>query len=663
MFNYSLRLQLSPNLDNADRIENLLDFCKKAKIDDVMFFIGSEDLFPGHVTKKQAENYVELILKVKKLLVEKGITVSLNPWTTMGHYDGGRKLTDGQDFNLMVGHDGVKAEVCTCPLCENWREYYVKTLNYYVDKIDPETLWLEDDFRLSGKQTGDGVITLGCFCDEHMKLFCNELGEDISREEFVARLTTDEKVRKVFLDVSRRVMEETINYLSTNVKNLNRLGLMTGGTYFKHGRRYSKFYEILGAGRKKSRIRQGLCAYRQISSQNYLSNVNRISHLTRLFAGDSADCVSEIENFPHGNYVKSLKFDKFQMLSALPLLFIGATFSIFDFTGNGAIEYDGLAKIYSEIKPLLSTVVGFNLLPTNGFGVKVLANEDVAYSAKIVGNYVDNYADDTGYMFSIFEGLGVACSYTADLDIKGETVAVSGQVLRSLGKERIEKLFENNFVIIMGDGVEALFEMGLNDLINATSYTRLKERDDPHTMEQLRSDEVVCGIRKLRATNHYASGDFINVQYAGERKVYTDMLNCFEEKVGDCATKVRNVLVLPFTPWYEMPLPWSLFTKLREYVLKQALYENSFNGYVTVDQVNVVPYAFKKDGLTYFIFVNSCDDDYDFITLRTDRKFTKLTVYTVESPLGHQVQWTCDDNEYKIKEQLKGLETYVVVCE
>ena len=149
--------------------------------------------------------------------------MSLNPWITTGHYDGGRKLVEGQDFNLLVGHDGIKAEVCTCPLCENWRKYYVETLNYYVKKINPETLWLEDDFRLSGKQTGNGIITMACFCDEHMKLFCAELGENISREEFVARLTTDGKVRKVFLDVSRNTMEKTLNYISANIKNLNRL--------------------------------------------------------------------------------------------------------------------------------------------------------------------------------------------------------------------------------------------------------------------------------------------------------------------------------------------------------------------------------------------------------------------------------------------------------
>ncbi len=662
MFNYSLRLQLSPNLDNGERIKNLLDFCEKAKIDDVMFFIGAEDLFIGHPTKIQAKKYVDLIVKLKNILAEKGITVSLNPWTTLGHYDGGRKLQEGQDFSTMVGHDGVKAEVCSCPICETWRKYYVDMLNYYVNEINPETLWLEDDFRLFGKQTGDGVIKLGCFCEEHMKLYRQELGADVTREQFVSRLSHDKKARKAYLDVNRRVMEETIDYLSNGVKNLNRLALMTGGTYFNHGRRDTELYKSLSKGRKKSRNRQALFAYRQISPQNYLSNVNRVSHLIRFFTGDTADCVSEIENFPHGLFVKSMKFDKFQMLSAIPLLFQGATFSIFDFTGNGVIEYDGFAKIYSEVKPLLSKVVGFNLLPANAYGVKVLANQDVAYSVKINGNYADNYSDDTGYMFSVFEGLGVACAYTDDQNIKGETVAISGQVLRSLDKKTIKKLFANNLVIIGGDGVETLFELGLNDLIGAKSYVRLKERDNPHTIEQLRGEDVVCGIMKLRATNHFASGDFIAVEYEKDRKVYSDMLSCYEEKIADCVTKVNNALILPFTPWREAPLPWSLFTKLREYVLKKAIVENAPNGYVTVDQVNVSPYAFSKEGKDYVMLVNASDDDYESITVKTDRQYTDVTLYNVENANGKKVAFVKDGDAYKIDCTLKGLDACVIVC-
>lgn len=661
MYNYSLRVQFSPNLDYEERMENLLDFCNLAKIDDVMFFIAAEDLFPGQVTKEQADKYVEIILKAKKILAEKGITVSLNPWTTLGHYDGGRKLKEGQNFDLMVGHNGVQADVCVCPESESWRKYYAQMLNYYIEKIDPETLWLEDDFRLYNKQTKKGFIGLACFCDKHMQLISNALGEKVSREDFVKRLSTDLKARKVYLDVMRKTMEDTLNYLSKEVKGLNRFGLMTGGVSFEHGRRFGEFFKILKSDRKKPRNRQALCCYRQISGQNYMSNVNRFSFLVRALTGDTAECVSEIENFPHGTQVKSVKFAKFQMLSSIPLLFMGATFSIFDFTGNGAIEYERLANTYAQIKPFMSKVQEFNLLPENAVGIKILVNQDVTYTSKIDGDYVGTDTHDTGYLFAMLEMLGISCAYTENTAIKGETVGVSGQVLRSLGVQKVKELFKNNFVILMGDGVEALFEMGLNHLISAKSYERLVERDDPHTMEQLSTDEKVCGITKLRATNHYASGDYINIVYDGETTVYTDMLNCFEQKVGDGLSRSEKALIIPFTPWYDAPLPYSLFTKLREYTIKKALYENAVN-YFTVAQTNVSPYVFEKDGLTYVMCVNFSDDDYDFLDISTDKKFSEFTLHTVENPSGATSKVEKTDDGYKIKETLKGLEAFVLVC-
>ncbi len=662
MYNYSLRLQFSPNINNEERMANLLDFCNLAKIDDVMFFIGAEDLFVGQITKEQAEKYVDVILKAKAVLEKKGITVSLNPWTTVGHYDGGRKLAKGQDFTLMVGHNGVKADICACPEDTKWREYYIEMLNYYIEKINPETLWLEDDFRLSNHQTINGFINLGCFCDKHMELYSKALGEVVTREEFVKRLGSDLKARKVFLDVVRKTLEDTLEYISTSVKGLNRFGLMTGGPSLEHGRRISKFFNTLKRDRKKPRNRQALCCYRQLSGQNYVSNLNRVSFFNRTLTGDTADCVSEIENFPHGNFVKSVKFAKFQMLSTIPLLFIGATFSIFDFTGNGAIEYERLANAYAEIKPFLSAFEEFKLLPENAVGVKILANQEVAYTSKIDGEYAGASTHDTGYLFALLEMLGIACAYTLDDEIKGETVGVCGQVLRSLGKEKIIKLFENNFVILMGDGVETLFELGLNDLIGAKSYQRKIERDDPHTMEEINGDEKVCGISKLRATNHYASGDYIDIIYGDDKTVYTNMLNCFEQKVGDCLTRSKKALIIPFTPWYEESLPYSLFVKLREYTIKKALYENAVNGYFTVAQTNVSPYVYQKDGETYIVCLNYSDDDYDCVEIKTENEYCDFTLYTVEKPNGYTPKVEKIDGVYKIKERLNGLETFVLKC-
>ena len=107
---YSLRFNLLPSMDFEKRMEALVEFCKEAAVDDVMFFISAEEVNTGHVTLEEAKAYTDVIQRAKAVLQEAGITISLNPWCTFSHYDGGRKLKEGQNFHTMVGHDGVRAE-------------------------------------------------------------------------------------------------------------------------------------------------------------------------------------------------------------------------------------------------------------------------------------------------------------------------------------------------------------------------------------------------------------------------------------------------------------------------------------------------------------------------------------------------------------------------
>ena len=266
MFRYHLRLQLPPTLNFEERLENMLDFCKKATIDEVMFFIGCEELAVGHITIKEAKPYVEVIQRASADLKALGIPVSLNPWMTLGHYDGARTLKDGQDFNTFVGHDGTKAKLVTCPACQQWRNYYVDLLNFYIDAVQPDIIWLEDDFRLHG-HASDKPIRLGCFCDEHMRLYNAQLGTAYDRETFVRLLDTDLDVRKAYLDVSRKTMTDTLQFIADHVRQ-RRFGLMTGGAYLGEGRKYDDFFTVLASdGRAKPLNRRAPRVARQFSPQ------------------------------------------------------------------------------------------------------------------------------------------------------------------------------------------------------------------------------------------------------------------------------------------------------------------------------------------------------------------------------------------------------------
>lgn len=662
MFNYTLRLQLPPTLNFEERLFNAIDFCEKAKIDEVMFFIGCEELNTGHITIEEAKPYVDTIKRASEFLKSRGIRISLNPWMTIGHYDGGKTLKKGQNFGTLVGDDGETSSMTACPLSQKWREYYVELLNFYVENLKPEVIWFEDDFRMEAHRAKK-VIVQGCFCDEHMQKYNAYLGTDYDRETFVKLLASDLKARKAFLDVTREATEQTLKFIVDNVKGQKRFGLMTGSTSFIEGRRFKRIFDILSSGGRETPLnRLSPLVARQSSPQlaGYLLNKNTM--IVRALSGDDTEFVTEMENNPHTMYTKSANFCRFQMLSAVPLLLSGATFSIFEFNGNGAVNYDRLAKTYSEIKPYLSAVEKLGLKNGHMRGVKAVLSEDIAYYAKIGSNdFLRGYHDQSGFIFATLETVGVACVYTTETDVKGETIALSGQVIRALDKQTVKRLFADNFVILMGEGVETLFDLGLNELIGAKSYAVRECRQTPVTMEQICGNEKIFGISKMRATSNFGAGNYVDVVYDGEETVLTDVLSYEQKVVGKGMVAIKNALIVPYLESDGMP--FALFNPLRELLVKRAIKTAEKGDYAFIKQENVSPYLFYKDGKTILLCVNYCDDDYEELHISINKDIKAFKAITVDEPNGFYPAIEKNGEEYVVSVKLKGEESLVLIAE
>ena len=78
----------------------------------------------------------------------------------------------------MVDMNGYKSETVACPFCENWRAYYAEFYTYLLHELEPEVVWVEEDFRLHNHAL---LAYGGCFCDEHMRRYNEKLGENYSR--------------------------------------------------------------------------------------------------------------------------------------------------------------------------------------------------------------------------------------------------------------------------------------------------------------------------------------------------------------------------------------------------------------------------------------------------------------------------------------------------
>jgi hypothetical protein len=347
-FEYSLRFALIPNIEEEKRISNLIAFCKRAKIDDVMFFIDAEEYNDGHTTKERAKPYVDLINKTKERLSEIGVTVSLNPWCSLGHGDRGRKT---HTYQTMVDWRGRQSTVCACPADALWLDDFISYYNYLIENIHPNTIWIEDDFRLHNHAP---LLYGGCFCPTHMKLYNERLGTNYSKEEFIEKVLQKgqpTKERAAFLEVNRTLFNEVSKQIGQCIVDRNvRIGLMTScpSNYYAEGRDLEKVLENLTTNRHSSQ-RVHLPAYVQSSPQAYWWYFALDSQQTSCFSHKDAYIMPELENYPHTIMNKCVQFSMFQIETASVLCAKGITMNIFDFFGNGVIDM-GIGKALRKLK-------------------------------------------------------------------------------------------------------------------------------------------------------------------------------------------------------------------------------------------------------------------------------------------------------------------------
>ena len=619
----------------------------------------------GHITKEEAKNWVDGIFRAKKLLTEQGIVTSLNPWVTLNHYDGGRKLKDGQNFRTMVGIDGVKTETVACPLCENWRKYYVDLINYYVSEIKPDVLWLEDDLRLSNHEP----TSYGCLCEEHVKLLNEKLSAHYSREELIQKILDDEKVRNAFIDLSRETIEETISYIIENVPMQKTFGVMTSGAAaaLREGRNHERLYSILSKNGEKPYNRLHLGAYRQMGVQEYAWGINSSAMWHRFIGEDGAHFVSEVESYPHTLYTKSANFTKFQIMTSAPLCLDGATLSIFEFNGNGIVDGEKYAKALKEIKPFLSKLNELNFKPSLMHGVYVLYDEKSPYTIQSKNRSWGEYCPKDSWWFAYLEQLGVACIYGKNVSVRGKVVALSGQVVRNYTKEQLVSLFANNFVLVNAECVETLMDMGLGSLVHASRCEWVQERTGKYSFEQVETGEEVSGEKELRATAQFFCGDYLHVTYADEnREIYTKLYDHYENVFADGIVRTGNVLVFPFRGRsQDFPIPISLLHPVREYAIKKAIDENSVSKSENffVKQENICPYVFKKNDRTFILLANFSDDECRRIDFRTEQEFERVRVITPELPKEKTIGFEYEQGNYRLWQRIAPQSCIVLVCD
>ncbi len=635
-FLHCLRITIVPGHHEQQRIESVVAFCKKHNFKNAMLFINAEEYNQGHMTIEEARPWVETMKRAKAALNAEGISVSVNPWIEIGHLERGRSLKPGQNFTTMVDYDGYESTLVACPMDDAWWEYFKEYYTYLLKEIEPEVIWVEDDFRLHNHAP---LKYGGCFCKHHMAAYNAKLGTNYTREEFtdlLFRKDANEDVKRAFLEVSRECMASLAKKIGDAVKAASpktQVGLMSSA-HIRHemeGRDWKAVHEGFAAGGEMIN-RLHMPMYMETGLKGYYTLFNAFTFVCRGQIPDEVKVYPEMENHSFNTFAKDSECVRFQVESALPLELSGMTYNIFDFAGNGAIEQYGYGETMHKIHPYLNGVLNCGYRFRDLQGVVFPVDEKMAYYKKIkVGNFM-SLSPEIPYFWARLQAYGIACCTTREKEMSGKTVALYSDIVASFTDEQLVKLFANNSVICDGSAVMVLVDRGLGHLIGVKGYSlEYASEESGRSYEQVAGDKLIYGIPGFRATALNGSGGYAKIEYEADVDVKSYIYNFHDEMIGFGDVQYGKHFIRPF---FGESICEHQFSPLRQMLMQDFVRQVS-PGTIMTEYEALYAYQSQQGNEAQVIFVNT-----------TVNPFNEL-VFTLGVPV-REIREVCRDGVTRV---------------
>ena len=659
---YSLRLGIDPHYWDQTKMDELKQLIHEAKLDDINLIINSEELNVGHVTKKQVEPWLAITRRFIEDLKDEPVTISMNPWTNLLHSDRGRHLTEDFKFRTMVDYQGVKATAVACPADPKFVEYIAEIYGMYAS-VQPSHIWLDDDFRHFNHKP----LTFGCFCEGHMAIFNQKLGDNLSREAFVARVFQEgapTKERRVFLEQAALEMNQIAEAIAEAVHEISpetRVGLMSSQPEYHalEGRDWHVLFEKLSIEHPAT-SRPHLPSYNEIPGLKYIREFNRnVRPVADMLPAD-ARMLPELENYMYSMYAKSNKFTQLQLETTLLVGAKGILFNFYDMMGNGVVQSYNHQKILAESKQLLDYSAQKPIKRHELKGVKVLYSPRTVYTRH--GGEQESLEE---MLPREFEWLALLSTFGInstlwDIEQKeqlnSEVVAISDQLLRNLSDEAIIALFEHNQVLLDGTSVAILFERQLAYLIKAKNYEWLVPQTGQHTYEEWNGSEAIEGVFKARMTVMQQIGHLASVEYESEVECLTSLYNENREAFGTGMAQVAGqFFVLPIR--YHLKYAWDgKYINYKEKIIKRFLAQSKVAYLIDMPVVQ-----FQQDDQRLY-FTNFSLDDFEEIRLclPEEQHLEQIFMTLISREDQRQVTLKKEADHFVLPYKLKAYETIIL---
>ncbi len=597
---YILRAVIHENIWKK-QVKEIIEFCKFANIDEVYLKEQCHQILMSPFVIEKHKEMGKIYCEIARELKQNNITHSINIATIAGHCDGETCSEETLPFQKFVGQNMVPNVSTCCILDENWQNYACEVGSIYA-KTGPSTIMVDDDFR----SVNHGEY-LGCFCPLHAKAVSAKLGENLTGEQLKDYVLSDseksKKVRKIWQEINFDAQMSAAKKISGAIhsidKNIN-VGLMNSGepNHSVQGRDIKALIQQFAA--KNKGVSRPLGGAYEDSLHQKLIDMHQGMALSIAQLPKDTVIVSEVENWPHTRYTKSISQTKLQMKLHVLAGADKVSMNIFDFMGTPYAQEPEFCDMIKENKKYLQDLYTKRQNKTqSGIGLlwhkNTSANID-AQSNMGMGILPERVCDN------LFAQLGIITCFE-----ESEVNYISGQYVKCISDDDVIRLLSKGAIL---DG-EAIFELDKRGFSKYLGCEVSGEISDFSAERLINSAFAGKFNENLLPTNwmrlHLKNKKIPSLKASGNSICLSQIENKEYEKIADGITLFENSLggKVCCIPAYIST--WTFAYRSRAFVLRNIV-KYLYNSDVPVfleDAVNVAPFYYvdenKKSALLALI--------------------------------------------------------------
>ena len=445
-------------------IEETVSYCRRLGIAEVVWMIDTDAFNHGFTSVDIVQEYLPWLHGARETCAENGLLSSINPWVTLGHYDGGH-YRDGpppEGFHWHVNPDGSEAVGQACPLSDGWRQWLLEVYRLYAS-VRPDKLWVEDDYRLFVGDCGQ----VGCYCRAHLDAFAEATGEGCDRPALVSRLLhpgPPDPLRARWFDFQGRRMVEICRELEQVVHRespATRLGLMN--SWSTDGRWWEDAVRAL-AGPHRPLARPSLGPYEEERPADFIPDRDTDHFKEIACLPPNTEICPELENWTPTPYAKSARMNRLQLIFSQAIGHRAITMSFSDYLGTPQCHEPRVGSMLANVAPMLHAMA--STIGPHGSLRGVSIPFPVRYADSV------QVRDGQGFHAFEFDGEGWSRPLQASgipvvYNGRGPVTALTGQSGRALPAAAVEELLRGG-LLLDGSAAATLCDRGYGQHLGVT---------------------------------------------------------------------------------------------------------------------------------------------------------------------------------------------------